>query len=103
VKVIQHIPSSFEGFEPENHEVKNERELLALPFIARWKENPKFHCFSLDRNYWPPKGTLGEPVHLLMAEFDQGYEWWVVAKLTGEDGLEFAGLPDWHTRYRTSG
>lgn len=54
-------------------------ELLAVPFVAQWKDSPNFYRFSVSDEW-------------LMAELRGGREWWVVAKLP--DGFP-EGLPKW--------
>ena len=89
MKVRQHIPNFFSGFEPQEAEVDSLEELQALEFIQRWTIEPSFYRFSIERNYHPETQT-----HLLMAEMDQGKKWWVVAYLSGAaDRLEH--LPEW--------
>lgn len=107
MKVIQHIPSFCEGFEREEHEVKSAAQLFELPFVANWKSwgPPKysgreFHRFSVHRNYWANPREPRDQMHLFLAEYDSGYEWWVVAKLSGDDALEvIKDLPDWDPKY----
>jgi hypothetical protein len=103
VKVIQHIPSFCEGFEREEHEVSSAAQLLELPFVQSWKEHgphAEFHQFSVDRNYWANPRQPRDQMHLFMAEYDSGYAWWVVAKLSGEDALEvIKELPEWNPKY----
>jgi hypothetical protein len=91
VKVTEHHPAYVEGFKTWQGEVKSLPELVGLKFIERWVFEPRFYRFSLSRN---THGTSTH--HLLMAEFDRGKVWWVVARLEGEDFAPFAGLPEWH-------
>jgi hypothetical protein len=82
VKATQHIPTFFEGLEPESAKVNSLEELEALEFIKRWRAMPGFDHFSVA---WD--GTL------LMAEFaDKSF--WVVAYLDGDCG-PVVGLPKW--------
>lgn len=61
--------------------VENVAAMLALPWVASWKNDPRFHRFSYnDRN--------------LMAEFDGGKVWHVVAVIE-EGDVPAAELPDW--------
>lgn len=89
----QYRPSFFEGFENEEGEVETVVELLRLPWVDKWARGPQFHRFSHSRDdEYPTNGKL-------IAEFDDGYIWWVVAKVW-DDGIELCGLPDWEPRYR---
>jgi hypothetical protein len=87
IKVRQHIPTFFTGFEPAEAEVDSLRDLLALEFVQRWLENPIFYRLSIDHQYMPG-------VDLLMAETNQGDKWYVVAYLRG-DISPLQVLPDW--------
>jgi hypothetical protein len=108
MKVRQHIPG-FVDTRPLIAEVKTQAELLALPFIHRWSEgspyivHSPFHRFSVHRKYWgnTEQDPKTEQLHLLLAEFREGREWWVVANLTGEDSLKILeGLPEWEPQDR---
>jgi len=90
LKVTEHHPAYVEGFPRWQGEVKSLLELVNIKFIERWVMQPNFYRLSLSRN---PHGTSN--YHLLMAEFDGGKVWWVVAKLEGEDLSPFSGLPSW--------
>jgi hypothetical protein len=98
IKVTQYYPSFFEGFNAWSGEVGTLEELLAIGFIARWTEMPEFYRFSLHRHY-VPQDHFGpndppENISLLMAELKGGREWWVVAKLEGEDLNAFGRLSE---------
>lgn len=103
MKVRQHIPGFVENL-PEEHEVTNLEELLELMFVARWKEEPAFHRFSVTRNYWAnattsPGDGRAEQMHILMVELEEGYKWWGIAYLSGDDSLEILeSLPEWEPR-----
>jgi hypothetical protein len=113
MKVRQHIPG-FVDSRPVIAEVKTQAELLALPFIHRWSEespyivHSPFHRFSVHRNYWGNASTWPgdgrtDQLHLLLAEFREGREWWVVANLSGEDSLQILeGLPEWEPKDKLS-
>ena len=106
MKVRQHIPG-FVDNDPVITEVDSATQLLALPFVQNWKHGPPFlsdkgfHRFSVHRNYWgnTEQDPKTQQIHLLLAEFDQGYQWWVVANLTGSDSLDvLRDLPDWEAK-----
>ena len=98
IKVTQHHPAFFEGFDNWTGEVTTLEELLALEFIARWREAPEFYRFSLQRDYvsrdYFAPGDPPQTISLLIAEVKEGREWWVVAKLEGEDLYAFGRLPE---------
>ena len=91
MKVSQYHPAYVEGCELWQGEVRNLPDLVGIKFIERWIMEPNFYRLSLNRN---PQGAPNH--HLLMAEFDGGKVWWVIAKLEGEDLAPFSGLPNWH-------
>jgi hypothetical protein len=98
IKVNQYRPNFFEGFDNWSGEVETLEGLLEVAFIARWKDAPEFYRFSLHRNYCPRDHFApGDPpasISLLLAELKEGREWWVVAKLEGEDLSPFGRLPE---------
>ena len=79
MKVTQHRPAFFEGFENEVIEVNTKEELLNIKFIKNFSEQPNFYRYSITDN-------------CLMAEFENGKKWWVVAHLEDFDSLD---LPKW--------
>lgn len=89
MKVRQHIPNFFTGFEPVEAEINSLEELVGLEFIERWTNDPGFYRFSLERDYHRQSQT-----HLLMGELDAGKRWYVVAYLTGEPSV-LRHLPEW--------
>lgn len=48
------------------------------------------------------KGRDGEPEWLVMAVYDEGYEWWVVGYITGvtQADIDVIGLPEWVNKKR---
>ena len=91
MQVHQHIPSFVDGITPIEAEVNTLAELEALEFVERWKKRATFHRLSIHWDY-------ADHTHLLMAEFEEGRRWWVVAKLIGEDAQMCAPLPGWEAR-----
>lgn len=87
MKVTQYFPAFFEGFDKTETEVSTLRELLALDFIAHSTRLDGFYRFSLSRN-------TENDFHLLLAEFDAGRRWHVIARLEGKDLDPFRGLPN---------
>jgi hypothetical protein len=87
MRVKQHISSFIEATPEEYEEVNTLVELLALPFVSKWKEVPGFLQFSKSsyRNHW-----------LLMADLDTA--WSVVAHLFQVDIKTLQDLPDWKYR-----
>jgi hypothetical protein len=98
IRVSQYHPSFFEGFDNWTGEVETLEELLGLEFVARWTGLPEFYRFSLQRDYvaqdYFAPGDPPRSISLLIAEVKEGREWWVVAKLEGEDLYAFGRLPE---------
>ena len=103
MQIIEHIPNWAEGFEPREDHFDNLDELMELDWVKKWSEpvptqvwtdvlsgeekviesqGKEFHRFSQS-----PHGSR----YLLMVEFNEGTEWWVVGYLS--EAVE--GLPEW--------
>jgi hypothetical protein len=71
----QHIPDIPElkdkGVEAQNSRFSSCQELLALPWVAQWKKQNKFHRWC--------RSDRGD---MLMVENEDGTWWWVVAYVT---------------------
>jgi hypothetical protein len=67
-----------DGVVPLEGEAKNTGELVRLPFVWDWPLLGGFARFSLERHF-------RSDTHLLMAEFDNGQKWFVVAYLQGPE------------------
>lgn len=83
MRYTQYRPAFFDGFDAENGEVSTLAELLAVPFIASWGEEPSFHRFSVSE-YESGK-------HTLLCELQEGRTWFVVAWVSEP----FDELPRW--------
>lgn len=86
--IKQHRPAFFSGFENEVVSFDTLEELLAIPFVANFAQDMDhpFHRFSIDGDG-----------RTLMAEYDDGYVWWVVGFIDDASGLD---LPMWQPRRR---
>jgi hypothetical protein len=87
----KHIPGW--AFDPRDEPppsvaVGSVAELLEVAWIKSWREHPTFRRYSISRR---PEFPGAYP--LLMVEFDEGREWWVVAYLN--DSTLLASLPEW--------
>lgn len=82
-EITQYRPNYFSGFENETVSFSSTEELLEIPFIQNFKHG-KFSSFSKSDNR-------------LMAEYDDGYEWWVVGMIKSP---ELVDLPEWKAKYR---
>lgn len=95
MRVRQHIPNFAEGFEPEKTYVFTADELERLEFIHNWTQHQMFYRFAVHRHYYRHE----DDIHLMLAEFDGGKEWWVIAYLEGEDSLKIlAKYPEWEAK-----
>jgi hypothetical protein len=83
VEVRQHIPNFCSGADPQTMRVESWQEVRRLDWVDLWSKDPGFHRYSVDRHCYPRP--------LLMAEFNGGREWYVLAYLS-EDLRE---LPAW--------
>ena len=81
-KICQYFPSFFEGFTPIVQEFKTRDELLAVPFVAQFAKDSRFHRYSV----------AGKT---LMAEYENGQRWFVVGTLESVAEASDLGLPKW--------
>ena len=79
--IIKHMPSwMIDGREEITQaEFTTLEELLAVDFVAAWKNAERFHRFSLSDD-------------CLMAELSDGEVWWVIGRVIGDIP---DGLPKW--------
>ena len=88
IRAVPHIPSWFDtGHPPPEATADSIQELLSVDWIRRIAAGEiftdrAFHQWSLSDN-------------CLIAEFDGGEFWWVVAYLTSDEPIP---LPEWHSR-----
>lgn len=90
-KFIERRPNYFSGFEDSEYEVENFEQVLEIPFVKKFSENPRFHSYAVsvdinknlsrdDENYY--KMDL-----MVMNDWDDEYngckEWWVIGHLPG--------------------
>ena len=80
--VRQYMPAYFDpAIERAEVEVSSLNELLALPWVARWREDPAFRYFCWDK-----------PSMLLMAQMEKAH--WVIAQIP-EPEPWIEQLPAW--------
>ena len=93
MKIRQHIPNYFEGFDPKESEFDTKEELLKIPWVKNWSKEHTFYQFSLSIH------EIDHTKALLMAELEKGTEWWVVGYLFGsKEELENLSLPKWESK-----
>lgn len=94
VHVRQYRPAFFEGFQDAETDVESAAQLLALDWIQNFTtgEGEHFYRFSISHPY-----SDYPQYHNLMAEYDNGRKWLVVANLQGDPDHElFKEFPKWH-------
>lgn len=88
MKIKQHIPNFCAGFEPKVEKFKNLEELLNIEWVKHFSELKKFYQYSVSDRC------------RLMAEYDDGYSWYVIGYL--DIGLfeSMPQLPEWVAKYK---
>lgn len=90
----QYRPNFFDGFEKNESHFSSTDELLEIDWVKNFTNDDNFHRFSLSRD---KRGTHN---HTLMAEYNDGFEWWVVAFINEEDISGIDDLPEWKSKYK---
>jgi hypothetical protein len=99
--IKQYRPGFFTGFENELKEFNSLDELFSLDFVDNFKKfpnkelDPKFHRFSISKM----TNTQHEYPYVLMAEFKDGTEWWVVGYISENEITN--QLPVWEAKKET--
>src|SRR5690242_6319000 len=113
IHAVQHIPAFVDGVDGNRADVASLDELLALPWVARWAESTVDRDVPVVVTSWPngvetttreTRFQKGHTFHqwslsdhgthrqTLMAEYDNGSYWWVVAFIASDEPLP---LPEW--------
>lgn len=100
MKAEQYRPSYFSGFEQEQNHFDNTEQLLNIEWIKKFACRNNFHKFSLSRD---SDKYDGKPQHTLMAEYNNGFEWWVVAFIGDEDISGISDMPEWVAKDKSKG
>ena len=85
-EIIQHIPTYVDGALAQRESFMTLDGLLAVPFVALWKERVGFYRFSRSSRF-----AMGPT--FLMAELNEGRDWYVVGHL--EETGRPVDLPVW--------
>lgn len=97
-RLVQHLPAYVEA-DRQTVIAESKEALLDFDFVRRFSERPAFHQFAASGIETDPK--TGKLYITLVAELDEGYEWFVVgyvyADLERLTGLDF---PLWAPKYR---
>lgn len=93
--IKRYRPSYFVGFDNETNEFNSLEELLKIDWVNNFKvlgdTNISFHQFSVSKT---PYYTV------LMAEYIQGTQWWVVGFIEGGDDI-IKELPKWEAKEKS--
>ena len=88
MKAEQYRPNFFSGFEKKENYFSNTKELLNIEWIKDFSNHNNFHTFSLNRDK-----TMNN--HTLMAEYDNGCKWYVVAFIKEKNIKDLNDLIEW--------
>ncbi len=92
--ITQHRPAYFSGFGNGTNEFSSLEELFNIIFVDNFrklpngKTDPNFHQFSISNH---------NKQNLLMAEYKDGYEWWVVGYVNDNEIIK--ALPEWVAKH----
>lgn len=97
-RLVQHLPAYVDA-DCQNVTATSKDDLLDFSFVHRFSDRPGFHQFAASGFETDPK--TGKPYITLVAELDEGYEWFVVGYIHADlemlTGLDF---PLWTPKYR---
>ena len=112
-KIRQYRPTFVTGFENETVEFDTQKQLLNIKWVKSFslnhgKRDRNFYRYSLHRDYVREEDIplimklreINEEEiyrHILMAEYDNGYEWWVIGYIDDIGNLD---LPNWEFKER---
>lgn len=83
--IRQFIPEGSEESEKKVFDFDTLEELLEFDFVKSWKQDTEFYRYSTSENYGR---------YLLIAERDNGYQWWLIGYLK-----ESVDLPEWKIKF----
>lgn len=89
MKAKRYRPDFFEGWEDEVICFNTLEELINTSWVTSFSNHPNFYRFSISRKYAPSKSIY------LMAEYDNGRKWYVVAIISEYDLELLKDLPEW--------
>lgn len=91
--VSKYRPAYFSGFDKTEHIFNTMKELLNIDWVKEITEYEDLHRLSIaideDNNQ-----------HKLMAEFREGYDWYVVGFIYGHDITPISDMPIWKEKYK---
>ena len=83
MKIKQHIPNYCSGIESQIDEFSNLKELKNIKWVNPRHEDENFYRFSISEKF-------------LMAEYNEGYDWYVVGYL--DEPIDW--LPKWEAKHK---
>src|SRR5690242_5571373 len=93
-KVHQHVPAFVnDGEGGHRSEVSNSAELLALPWVKSWERSSVSIAAGATEPTIRPFYRWSRSADCLVAEYDNGHHWWVVAFT---DPNILSDLPQWN-------
>jgi hypothetical protein len=96
-KIRQYRPAFFDGFENQTVEFNSIEELIKIDWVdgctkeIGGKYDKKFHQFSICKERGDTESTL-------MAEYNDGFTWWVVGFIDDEEIIK--NMPTWVAKYK---
>jgi len=97
-RFVKHLPAYVEA-DCQNVTATSKEALLDFGFVRRFSERPGFHQFAASGFETDPK--TGKLYITLVAELDEGYEWFVVGYVYADlEMLTSLDFPLWVPKYR---
>lgn len=84
-EILQYKPAYFTGFDKKTVEFSTIEQLKEIPFVKDFAQLKNFHQFSYSK--------MAQDRYALMAEYKEGYEWWVIGYM--DDAKLAEQLPEW--------
>lgn len=93
MKIEKYRPNFFTGFPDESYEINSKEELLKSELVKGAMSCSNFYRLSF---------ALGKKVSHIMAEYDEGYKWYVVGTIRNPENFEIMAtwLPKWEPKER---
>jgi len=99
MKVEQHIPNFCDEFKLAQSYFTNTKELLNIKWIKSFASDKNFYRFSIHRDVSEMLDKSDKPQHTLMAEYENGLTWWVIAFIRNKNISGINDLPEWKPKY----
>lgn len=89
-KIRQYRPNFVTGYDNADVEFNTLEELLNIDFVKNFSAHDTFLRYSISKDDYKDEDTL-------MAEYEGGYEWYVVGFIATDKELD---LPIWKEKYK---